>query len=110
MAVFPPGEAREDWKILRALSDMLGHTLPFDDLTALRAGMGQVNPVFDRSGLPAALRLRRRGCAGGRPAALGRSAVLPGIETYYQTDPISRASPTMAECVATFAPVALAAE
>ena len=47
-----------------------------------------------------------------RPAAvaLGEAPFAPAMETYYQTDPISRASPTMAECAATFAPVALAAE
>ncbi len=110
MAVFPPGEAREDWKILRALSEHVGHTLPYDDLTALRRRLGQVNPVFDRVGF-----LPRFGCSdaaapAGDPAALGEAPFAPAIETYYQTDPISRASPTMAECVATFAPVALAAE
>ena len=36
-AAFPPGEAKEDWAILRALSDVLGKTLPYDDLDALRA-------------------------------------------------------------------------
>ena len=35
-AVFPPGEAREDWTILRALSDALGHKLPYDSLGQLR--------------------------------------------------------------------------
>ncbi len=110
MAVFPPGEAREDWKILRALSAHVGHTLPYDDLAALRLRLGQVNPVFDRVGF-----LPRFGCSDtagppGDPAALGEAPFAPTIETYYQTDPISRASPTMAECVATFAPVALAAE
>ena len=110
MAVFPPGEAREDWKILRALSAHVGHTLPYDDLAALRLRLGQVNPVFERVGF-----LPRFGCSDmagppGDPAALGEAPFAPAIETYYQTDPISRASPTMAECVATFAPVALAAE
>jgi NADH-quinone oxidoreductase subunit G len=110
MAVFPPGEAREDWKILRALSAHVGHTLPYDDLAALRLRLGQVNPVFDRVGF-----LPRFGCSDtagppGDPAALGEAPFAPPIETYYQTDPISRASPTMAECAATFAPIALAAE
>ena len=35
-AGFPPGEAREDWAILRALSDVLGYKLPYDSLNALR--------------------------------------------------------------------------
>ncbi len=110
MAVFPPGEAREDWTILRALSAHVGHTLPYDDLDALRRRLAQVNPLFDRVGF-----LPRFGCSDrAGPAtegvALGEAPFAPAMETYYQTDPISRASPTMAECVATFAPVALAAE
>ena len=40
-AAFPPGEAREDWAILRALSDVLGKKLPYDSLAALRAGAVQ---------------------------------------------------------------------
>ncbi|MGC8474998.1 MAG: NADH-quinone oxidoreductase subunit NuoG [Acetobacteraceae bacterium] len=103
-ATFPPGEAREDWKILRALSAALGHTLPYDDLDAVRARLDQVNPVFGRVGF-----LPRFGCADpapppGDPTALGTAPFAPTIADYYRTDPISRASPTMAECSATFAP------
>ncbi|MBV9250052.1 MAG: NADH-quinone oxidoreductase subunit G, partial [Acetobacteraceae bacterium] len=50
MAVYPPGEAREDWKILRAFSELVGHRLPYDDIDAVRAGLEQVNPVFGRIG------------------------------------------------------------
>ncbi len=110
-AVFPPGEAREDWKILRALSAALGHTLPYDDLDALRAQLDQANPVFGRVGF-----LPRFGCTDPTPppgdaAALGSAPFAVTIPDYYRTDPISRASPTMAECSATFAaPLAAAAE
>src|SRR5208282_126664 len=45
-AVFPPGDAREDWTILRALSEALGKTLPYDSLGALRRSMVKANPVF----------------------------------------------------------------
>ncbi len=110
LAVYPPGEAREDWKIVRALSERAGHTLPYDDLDALRQRLEQVNPVFGRID-----HLPRFGCSdqtgpAGDPAALGQAAFLPAIDNYYQTDPISRASPTMAQCTATFAPIAAAAE
>ena len=37
LAIFPPAEAREDWKIIRAFSAIAGHTLPYDDIDALRA-------------------------------------------------------------------------
>src|ERR1019366_3014464 len=46
MATHPPGESREDWKIIRALSARIGHTLPYDSIEALRARLEQVNPVF----------------------------------------------------------------
>ena len=57
LAVYPPGEAREDWKILRAFSETVGHTLPYDTIDALRARLEQVNPVFGRVGF-----LPRFGC------------------------------------------------
>ena len=112
LAVYPPGEAREDWKILRAFSEMVGHTLPYDTIDALRARLEQVNPVFGRVGF-----LPRFGCTdqsgpAGDPAALSDAPFEPAIANYYQTDPISRASPTMAACTATFAatPLVAAAE
>src|SRR4051794_13569702 len=110
MAVYPPGDAREDWKILRAFSDLIGKRLPYDSVEALRARLEQVNPVFATlSHLP------RFGCSDlsgpvGDPAVLSFSPLVSPVETYYQTDPISRSSPTMAACVAAQAHPALAAE
>ena len=103
MAVYPPGEAREDWKIIRALSQMIGHTLPYDTIEALRARMEQANPVFGRLGY-----LPRFGCSdqtgpAGDPAAISDAPLTTYIANYYQTDPISRASPTMAACASEFA-------
>ena len=49
-ASFPPGEAREDWAILRALSDVLGHRLPYDSLSQLRAAMFKAHPHLQRIG------------------------------------------------------------
>jgi NADH-quinone oxidoreductase subunit G len=105
LAVYPPGEAREDWKILRAFSAHVGRTLPYDDMAALRARLEQVNPVFARIDI-----LPRFGCAdttgpSGDPARMDGAAFAPWIDNYYQTDPISRASPTMAECTRIHAPV-----
>ncbi len=48
-AAFPPGEAREDWAILRALSDVLGHRLPYDLLAQLRAALYAVHPHLART-------------------------------------------------------------
>lgn len=97
-AVYPPGDAREDWTILRAFSDVVGHRLPYDTLDALRKRMEQVNPVFGRVGF-----LPRFGAAdqtgpAGDPAALSDAPFEPAVLNYYQTDPISRASATMAAC------------
>ena len=104
LAVKPPGDAREDWRIIRALSAYLGHALPYDTLEQLRAHMGELNPLF-----AANAPFRRLGVSDGvAPSAggvaLGEAPFAPLLKTYYQTDPISRASPTMAACVAAHAP------
>jgi NADH-quinone oxidoreductase subunit G len=110
-AVYPPGEAREDWTILRAFSSVIGKTLPYDTIEALRKRLEQINPVFGRIG-----HLARFGCSdhtgpAGDPAVLSDSPLGSSIQNYYQTDPISRSSPTMAACVnAQLAPVLAAAE
>jgi NADH-quinone oxidoreductase subunit G len=109
-ATHPPGEAREDWKILRAFSQTIGLALPYDDLPALRARLEQVSPVFGRVGF-----LPRFGCTdhsgpAGDPTMLSEAAFEPAVADYYLTDPISRASPTMAECSAVLTTPALAAE
>ena len=109
LAIFPPGDAREDWKILRAFSAVLGHPLPYDTLSAVRARLVQANPLFGRTDdLPRFGCTDTAGPAGGTPDA---APFLPFIANYYETDPISRASPTMAACTAAYAlPLAQAAE
>jgi NADH-quinone oxidoreductase subunit G len=109
-ALFPPGDAKEDWTILRALSATLGHPLPYDNLDALRAQLEQSNPVFARAGLP------RFGATdltapAGDPDAITAAPFDYAVPDYYLTNAISRASLTMAECSAIFAaPAAIAAE
>jgi len=95
IAVFPPGEAKEDWKILRALSDALGAKLPYDTIAQLRARLAKASPVFAEieTAHPAAT-LGALGKAG----AVEPAAFVSPIDNYYMTDPISRASATMAEC------------
>ena len=99
-ASFPPGDAREDWAILRALSDVLGRRLPYDSLAALRQVLFKAQPHLQRIGAIAP------GAAGDveRLAALGGTADKApfgaGIEDYYFTNPIARASAVMAECSA----------
>ena len=66
-AAFPPGDAREDWAILRALSDVLGKRLPFDSLHELRRALYAAHPLFMRVDHIAPI-------AGGRPARRSRRA------------------------------------
>ncbi len=98
LAVFPPGEAREDWKIVRALSETLGRKLPYDDLARLRARMAEVNPVFAAPGeiVPADW------AAFGTPGEMDPAPFASPIKNFYMTDPVSRASETMARCTETF--------
>jgi len=93
-AVFPPGEAREDWKILRALSEALGRKLPYDSLGQLRRRLAEVNPVFAKldAVAPAAWG------PFGKEAAVETQPFAYPIADFYRTDPISRASPTMKAC------------
>ena len=95
-ANFPPGEAREDWAILRALSERLGKTLPYDSLDQVRARLVAVNRSF------AALDQQAAGGWGsfGKPGTTSDAAFVSPVANYYMTCPISRASRTMAECMA----------
>ncbi len=95
-AVFPPGDAREDWKILRALSEAVGHKLPYDSLLQLRARLIAANPGFasvDRA-TPAAWG------DFGTPGPIDPAPFRYPVADFYRTDAISRASPTMAACAA----------
>jgi len=93
-AAFPPGEAREDWAILRALSGALGKPLLFDLLAGLRTQMRAAHPTLGEIDTLAP-------AAWGAFGAIGPIAATPfayPIADFYKTDPISRASPTMGEC------------
>ncbi len=93
-AVFPPGDAREDWTILRALSEKLGTVLPLDTIEELRAAMALDCPDLATLGLvtfpwsPPAL------------DAKGQGEVSYPIKDFYLTNAICRASPTMQRCSA----------
>jgi NADH-quinone oxidoreductase subunit G len=104
-AVYPPGDAREDWTILRALSGHLDKVLPYDTLNQVRSRLVAVNKTF------AAIDQQAAGTWGGFGTA-GQVSDAPfasPIVNFYMTCPISRSSRTMAECVASRAQL-LAAE
>ena len=93
-AVFPPGDAREDWTILRALSAAIGKPLGYDTLGALRAKLVQAYPSF------AAIDEAPHAAWGafGKVGAVDDAPFVYPIRDFFRTDMISRASPTMAEC------------
>jgi NADH-quinone oxidoreductase subunit G len=103
-ATFPPGDAREDWAILRALSDVLGKRLPYDDMGALRQAMLADAPHFAE--------IERAPANPGADAAIWTNIGAAGtitatpfdypIKDFYLTNPIARASYVMAECSALF--------
>ena len=97
LAASPPGDAREDWTILRALSEALGARLPYDDLGTLRQRLIEANPVFAAIDQIEPAPWGDFGAAGALDAAPFGTAV----ENFYMTDPISRASETMAKCTET---------
>jgi NADH-quinone oxidoreductase subunit G len=99
-ASFPPGDAREDWAILRALSDVLGSKLPYDSLAQLRQLLFAAHPHlmrFDRitAGDPADIAKLAK--LGGTP---DKAPFVSPVTDFYLTNPIARASAVMAECSA----------
>ena len=98
LSVFPPGEAREDWTILRALSEIVGQPLPYDNLGEVRQKLIEANPIFGRLDEVRPAAWEAFGVAGDTVPV---PFALP-VNNFYMTDPISRASPTMAECTELF--------
>ena len=99
-ASFPPGEAREDWAIIRALSEAVGHKLGYDSLTQLRHALFAAHPHLMRVDqiMPAdPADIRRIAALGGVPE---KTAFGASIDDFYFTNPIARASAVMAECSA----------
>lgn len=107
-AVPPPAAAREDWKIVRALSEVLGSPLPYDDVLSLRDRMWEISPTLVRydttepTSIEVVLAGLKAMAAGTAGAKVTGSPFKKPIENFYQTDPISRASVTMAQCTRSF--------
>jgi NADH-quinone oxidoreductase subunit G len=99
-ATFPPGEAKEDWAILRALSDVLGVRLPYDDRAALVAAIEKdVTHFANLNSAPVhAETSAATWGAIGDSGVLDSAPVINAITDYYLTNPIARASETMAKC------------
>ncbi|KAB0539287.1 NADH-quinone oxidoreductase subunit G [Pseudochrobactrum saccharolyticum] len=99
-AGFAPGEAKEDWAILRALSDILGAKLPFDSLAQLRAALYADYPHMAQIDAVAAGQVADIASLGAKAAAVKGVAFASPVTDFYLTNPIARASAVMAECSA----------
>ncbi|MGB5901351.1 MAG: NADH-quinone oxidoreductase subunit NuoG [Xanthobacteraceae bacterium] len=97
-AGFPPGEAREEWAILRALSDTLDHKLPFDTLAALRQLVFKAAPHLMRLDQVEAADAAAVRTLAGRGGKADAAPFKAAYASYYLTNPIARASAVMAEC------------
>ncbi len=93
-ANFSPGDAKEDWSIIRALSEVVGKTLPFNSLAELRSQLAEVSSTFANIDEVQAASWEAFGSVGNIDA----TALITPIDNYYMTDPVSRVSKTMAEC------------
>jgi len=98
LAVFPPGEAREDWTIIRALSEVIGKRLPYDSLQQVRSHMINLNGIFLNIDEVNQAKWGPFGTKGKTDDAVFTSP----INNFYMTDVISRASVTMAKCAHEF--------
>lgn len=95
-AAAPPGDAREDWAIIRALSEHVGHKLPYDNLGMLRRRMLEIAPHFS-----AVDKLTKAAWATfGTAGSITDAPFMSAVTDFYLTNPIARASATMAECSA----------
>jgi len=103
-AIQPPGMAREDWKVIRAISEFAGETLPYDTIGEMRARMSQISPTLTNYGniseanfVSVAADITHDSADAGDVAL---QAPITSLKDYYMTCAISRSSRTMARCVA----------
>ena len=97
-AGFPPGEAREDWAIIRALSDVLGKKLPYDLLATLRQAIFKAVPHLMRLDQIEAGNAADIKALAGKGGNVEKAPFKASVEDFYLTNPIARASAVMAEC------------
>ena len=98
LAVFPPGEAKEDWKIITELAQMLAVDLGYTTLRQVREAMVKAAPTFAKLDTATSAKVDKIGKAG----KVSNEIIGQAMANFYMTDPISRASKTMAECTAVF--------
>jgi NADH-quinone oxidoreductase subunit G len=97
-AAFPPGEAREDWAIVRALSETMGKKLPYDSLPAVRHALFKAVPHMMRVDTIEAGKAADVKTLAGKGGNVEKTPFKSSVEDFYLTNPIARASAVMAEC------------
>ncbi|MBN9580795.1 MAG: NADH-quinone oxidoreductase subunit G [Afipia sp.] len=97
-AAFPPGDAREDWAIIRALSEAVGKKLPYDSLVQLRQAMFKAVPHLMRIDQVEAADAAGVKALAARGGSVEKGAFTSPVADFYLTNPIARASAVMAEC------------
>ena len=97
-AAFPPGDAREDWAIVRALSEVLGKKLPYDSLQALRQAMFKAAPHLMRIDQIEPGKAADVERLAGKGGSVDKTPFKTPVADFYLTNPIARASAVMAEC------------
>jgi len=97
-AAFPPGDAREDWAVIRALSEVMAKRLPYDSLAALRQAIFKAVPHLMRVDQIEAGNAADLKALAGKGGSLEKAPFKAAVEDYYLTNPIARASAVMAEC------------
>ncbi len=90
----PLGEAKDEWKIFRNLSDKLSLDVPFNDIYELRQEMSKINPIFNQLNVLHKNEFKDFGKSG----EILNEPIIDLIKNFYMTDSISRASKTMSEC------------
>ena len=96
-AAFPPGDAKDDWAIVRALSGHLPHRLPYDTLPALRAAMYKEAPQLARLDAVEPAESKGVEALAARGGGFASEPFGTAVADYYLTNPIARASAVMAE-------------
>jgi NADH-quinone oxidoreductase subunit G len=97
-AAFPPGEAREDWAIIRALSEALGKKLAYDSVATLRQALFKAVPHLMRIDQIEAGKATDIRTLAGKGGSIEKGPFKSSVEDFYLTNPIARASAVMAEC------------
>jgi NADH-quinone oxidoreductase subunit G len=99
-AIFPPGEAREDWAIIRALSDILGQRQPWNTLAELRSHLYKIAPQLVRLGQVTSADPAPLSELADFGSSYSKEPFSSAVKDFYLTNPIARASRTMGECSA----------